>query len=298
MNFTLDQLLALDAIARTGTFAGAADELHKVPSAISYLVQGLESATDVDLFDRSRRKAVLTKAGQRILESSREVIERARALERVASELSGGWEAELHVIVDGALPIAPITACLRRFADPEIPTCLRVDIEYQEGVIDHFIAAPADVALYLGFGSEEQAKPYDLTPLPDLDLVLVAAPDHALANQPFTDAARAGHAELVVRDSSPRFSERAKAAFSGSRNLVYLADFHSKRIALLDAAGYGWIPKHFVEQDLNEGRLVILDPEMRRWTYQPQIVVRENQPLGRAGQLFVDTLRSTLEELV
>ncbi len=298
MNFTLDQLLALDAIARTGTFAGAADELHKVPSAISYLVQGLESATDVDLFDRSRRKAVLTKAGQRILESSREVIERARALERVASELSGGWEAELHVIVDGALPIAPITACLRRFADPEIPTCLRVDIEYQEGVIDHFIAAPADVALYLGFDSEEQAKPYDLTPLPDLDLVLVAAPDHALANQPFTDAARAGHAELVVRDSSPRFSERAKAAFSGSRNLVYLADFHSKRIALLDAAGYGWIPKHFVEQDLNEGRLVILDAEMRRWTFQPQIVVRENQPLGRAGQLFVDTLRSTLEELV
>lgn len=45
MDFTLDQLLALDAIARTGTFAGAADELHKAPSAISYLVQGLESAS-------------------------------------------------------------------------------------------------------------------------------------------------------------------------------------------------------------------------------------------------------------
>jgi len=298
MNFTLDQLLALDAIARTGTFAGAADELHKVPSAISYLVQGLESATDVDLFDRSRRKAVLTKAGQRILEASREVIEQGRALERVAAELSGGWEAELHVIVDGALPISPITACLRRFADPEVPTCLRVDIEYQEGVIDHFTEAPADVALYLGFDSQEQAKPYELTPLPDLDLVLVAAPDHALATQPFTDAARAGHAELVVRDSSPRFAERAKASFSGSRNLVYLADFHSKRIALLDAAGYGWIPKHFVEEDLKSGALVLLDAETKRWTYQPQIVVRENQPLGRAGQLFVDTLCSTLEALV
>jgi DNA-binding transcriptional LysR family regulator len=29
MNFTLDQLLALDAIARTGSFAGAATELYK-----------------------------------------------------------------------------------------------------------------------------------------------------------------------------------------------------------------------------------------------------------------------------
>lgn len=298
MNFTLDQLLALDAIARTGTFAGAADELHKVPSAISYLVQGLENATDVDLFDRSRRKAVLTKAGQRILEASREVIEQGRALERVAAELSGGWEAELHVIVDGALPISPITACLRRFADPEVPTCLRVDMEYQEGVIDHFNAAPADVALYLGFDSEEQAKSYDLSPLPDLDLVLVAAPEHPLAKEPFTDAARAGHAELVVRDSSPRFAARAKAAFSGSRNLVYLADFHSKRIALVDAAGYGWIPKHFVETDLENGSLVYLDAETQCWTYQPKIVIRKNQPLGRAGQLFVDTLQSTLEALV
>ena len=135
-------------------------------------------------------------------------------------------------------------------------------------------------------------------PLPDLDLVLVAAPEHELAQQPFTDVAREGHAELVVRDSSPRFAARAKASFSGARNLVYLADFHSKRIALLDAAGYGWIPKHFVDEDLESGALVVLDAETRRWTYQPQIVTRENQPLGRAGQLFVDTLRSTLEELV
>ena len=44
----------------------------------------------MDVFDRSRRKAVLTDAGIRLLEVSREVIERARALERVAAELEGG----------------------------------------------------------------------------------------------------------------------------------------------------------------------------------------------------------------
>ena len=87
MNFTLDQLLALDAIARTGSFAAAAKELHKVPSAISYLVAGLESVLEVEAFDRSRRKAVLTKSGQRILEASREVIERAQALDRVPETL-------------------------------------------------------------------------------------------------------------------------------------------------------------------------------------------------------------------
>lgn len=84
MNFTLDQLMALDAIARTGSFAAAASELHKVPSAVSYSIQGLESALGVDVFDRSRRKAVLTPAGQRLLDASREVLDQARMLERVA----------------------------------------------------------------------------------------------------------------------------------------------------------------------------------------------------------------------
>ena len=41
----------------------AAAELHRVPSAISYLVRGLESATGLELFDRSKRQAVLTPAG-------------------------------------------------------------------------------------------------------------------------------------------------------------------------------------------------------------------------------------------
>jgi len=294
MNFTLDQLLALDAIARTGSFAAAAKELHKVPSAISYLVAGLESALEVDAFDRTRRKAVLTKSGKRILEASQEVIERAHALDRVARELRDGWEAELHVIVDGALPMAGVTACLRRFADPDVPTCLRLDVEYQEGVIDRFDGYPADLALIIGFDGDGDQLGYDATPLPDLDLLLVASPDHPLASVPITAEARTGHAELVVRDSSPRFAERSKASFMGSRNLVYLSDFYSKRVALLDAAGYGWIPRHFIEADLAEGTLVPLDAETHSWTYQPQVITREEHPLGRSGRLFVETLLEAL----
>ena len=38
---------------------------------------------------------------------------------------------------------------------------------------------------------------------------------------------------------------------------MFLADFYSKRIALLEAAGYGWIPRHFIRSDLDEGTLQI-----------------------------------------
>jgi len=59
---SLDALLVLDAIARKGSFAAAAEELHRVPSAITYTVQKLEQDLDVQLFDRSGHRARLTRA--------------------------------------------------------------------------------------------------------------------------------------------------------------------------------------------------------------------------------------------
>ena len=290
MNFTLDQLLTLESIVRTGSFAKAAKELHRVPSAVSYLVRGLESSMGVDIFDRSRRKAELTPAGRQLLQAARDVLAKAQTLERVAAELKGGWEPDLHVVVDGALPMSQISKCLRRFADPKVPTCLRIDVEYQEGVIDVFEDSSADIALVLGFAGDGDDDGYDCRPLGELELVLVASPEHPLAGVPATVEARSVHAELVVRDSSPRFEKQAKPSFIGSRNVAYLSDFHSKRVALLDAAGYGWIPEHFVREDLKAGRLELLDSEPNCWSYYPQVITQEGAVLGRGGELFLETL--------
>ncbi len=74
--------------------------------------------------------------------------------------------------------------------------------------------------------------------------------------------------------------------------MVYLSDFHSKRAALLDAAGYGWIPRHFIEDDLAAGLLIRLDSDPAEWTYHPQIITRAGHRLGRGGELFLETLSS------
>ena len=290
MNFTLDQLLTLDSIARTGSFAAAAAELHKVPSAVSYAIQTLESALGLEVFDRSRRKAVLTDAGHRVLTLSREVIASGRRLERVARELQDGWEPELHVIVDGALPMNAVLTSIRRFADPDIPTHLRLEVEFQEGVIDRFEDAEGDLALVLGFNGDGDADGYDCIPLDTLELLLVAGPDHPLARIKVTDDNRTDHAELVVRDSSPRFNRRAKQSFIGSGNVVYLSDFHSKRVGLIQGAGYGWIPRPFIEADLKAGTLVQRNADPSAWTYKPQVIIKAGTKLGRAGHIFLETI--------
>ncbi|WP_230369313.1 LysR family transcriptional regulator [Paludibacterium denitrificans] len=60
MKLSPDALLVLDAIARNGSFSAAAEELHRVPSTITYTIQKLEQDLDIAIFDRSGHRARLT----------------------------------------------------------------------------------------------------------------------------------------------------------------------------------------------------------------------------------------------
>src|SRR5688572_33390864 len=74
MRLSLDSLQVIDAIDRKGSFAGAATELHRVPSAITYSIRQLEEGLGVELFDRRGHRAVLTDAGRELLRQGRRLL--------------------------------------------------------------------------------------------------------------------------------------------------------------------------------------------------------------------------------
>ena len=66
MNVNIKQLEALYWAGRLGSFQAAANRLHTTQSAISKRIAELEEALGRQLFDRSRRNAQLTPAGERV----------------------------------------------------------------------------------------------------------------------------------------------------------------------------------------------------------------------------------------
>lgn len=287
--FTLDQLLVLDAIAATGSFAAAARTLHRVPSAVSYSVQSLESSLGLEIFDRSGHRAILTAAGRSLLEEARDLMKRAHHLDALATSLGAGWEPELQVVVDGVVDFAPFLSVLKEFVERGIPTQLRVDVEYQDGVIERFEQDQAALMVALGLEDGGRLKG---VPLPAVEMVLVAAPSHPLAarSQLSHDDLR-GYLDLVVRDSSTTYARTPRRSFLGTQHVVRLSDFHSKRAALKSGVGFGWLPVHLASEPLSSGELVLLDlPNGNRWTYTPQLITRRDDPPGRAGTLFHELL--------
>lgn len=113
---TLEALRVMDAIDRRGSFAAAADELGRVPSALSYTMQKLEEELDVVLFDRSGHRTKFTNVGRMLLERGRVLLEAADKLTTDAEALARGWETHLTLVTEALVPTPAFFPLIDRLA--------------------------------------------------------------------------------------------------------------------------------------------------------------------------------------
>lgn len=93
-------LEVVDAVARNGSFSAAAQELHRVPSAVSYTVRQLEEWLAVPLFERRHRDVELTAAGAWFLKEGRSVVKKMQITRQQCQQIANGWRGQLAIAVD------------------------------------------------------------------------------------------------------------------------------------------------------------------------------------------------------
>src|SRR5215470_17588279 len=147
MKLSLDSLQVIDAIDRKGSFAAAADELHRVPSAITYSVRQLEEGLGIELFDRKGHRAVLTDAGRELLAEGRRLLRAAADLECRVQQVAKGWESELRIAVDTIVSIDRLFGLTGEFYEQRTGTRLRFSHEVLGGTWDALASGRADFAI-------------------------------------------------------------------------------------------------------------------------------------------------------
>lgn len=83
------QLKVFIAVADTGSFTSAAQQLHIAQSAISVSVRKLEQSLGVQLFDRTERRSTVTAEGQVLLSRARQLIAQFEQTRLEMSDLGG-----------------------------------------------------------------------------------------------------------------------------------------------------------------------------------------------------------------
>ncbi len=114
MPMELEQLRQLDAIARTGTFSAAADELHTSQPSISRSMRALERELGCELFSRSRNRAELNDAGRRALDHARAILAEERRMRDAFAELTR-TNRTLAIASVAPAPVWRLTGRVERF---------------------------------------------------------------------------------------------------------------------------------------------------------------------------------------
>jgi len=257
MRLTLEALTVLEAIDRKGSFAAAADELHRVPSAITYAIQKLEEDLGVLLFDRSGHRASLTDAGRELLREGRQLLQAATELESRVKRVATGYEVELRIAVDDIIPKERLYPLLQDFYREACGTRLRLLTEVYGGAWDALVTGRAD--LVLGAPGEGPAGGgYSTRPLGTVEWQFMVAPSHPLAQapEPIPPEEILKYRSIAAADSSRNLPPRTSGLLSG-QDVLTVPDMRDKIAFQRAGFGVGYLPVHMVRAEVAAGMLVV-----------------------------------------
>lgn len=262
---TLDALKVLDAIERNKSFSAAADELFRVPSAISYTVNKLEDELGVALFDRSKRKAELTAVGKMMIEQGRLILQATDELTNIVKQSANGWELELRICLDSILLFGPIYTLISQFQITYPWINIKISEEMFGGTWDSLKANRCD--LIIGATGEAHSNDYHSVEIGEVNFVFTVSSDHPLskAKQPLSQSLIKKYPSIVVADSSRNLPGRSAGLLDGQVRIT-VPSVDKKIEAHNLGIGVGYLPVHRIKQALVSGQLVTLslqEPEKR-----------------------------------
>ncbi len=257
VKLSLEALEVLDAIARKGSFAAAAESLFRVPSAITYTVRKLEEDLGVTLFNRSGHRAELTSAGAELLNEGRNLLNAANELEQRVKRVANGVETELAIAVSDILDMRAIYPVLEKFYAQNFGTRLKLLREVYGGSWDALLSGRADISL----GAPGDAPPgsgYIAKPIGTIQFHYAVAPHHPLAclPEPLHNQDIIRYRSVSAADSSRNLPPRTSGILSG-QDVITVPDMSTKLQAQIAGLGAGYLPKRLAEQCAAEGSLVI-----------------------------------------
>ncbi len=292
-NVSIRQLRSLVAIADTGKISSAANKLRLTGPAVTIQLRQLEDEFGLALFDRVSAGLRPTVAGQAAIEAARAVLDRLRQLSQEMNAIASGGKGTLTLgVVSTAKYFAPRMIAAFRRGHPGVVVDLVVGNRAE--MIEALRSNAVDIVL---MGRPPRDVPVRSVVFGDHPLVIVAPPGHALAGRRDIAKEEVARENFLVRErgsGTRRSLELFFADVPGKRDTVgaEMGSNETIKQAVMAGLGVAFISAHTIEQELQLGRLVILDvagmPIRRQWFANS----RTDRSLSPAMQAFSDFLLS------
>jgi LysR family transcriptional regulator, regulator for metE and metH len=180
MDLEVRHLQLVAAVADVGSLTRAGDFLHLTQSALSHQLRDIEDRLGAALFHRHGKRLVLTAAGEHLLQSARDVLDRLRQTEDTIRHLGNERRGVLRITTECTtcyhwLPKL-LTTYRERFPSVEV----RIDVEATARPIDRVLDGTVDVAL---MSTPVRDRRLAVRPVFTDHVVVIASPRHRLAGR-------------------------------------------------------------------------------------------------------------------
>lgn len=284
-------LRVFKAVVDCGGMASAELELNIAMSTISRHIKDLETRVGLVLCRRGRAGFALTPEGQQLYEATQRLLAATEGFRGSLHDIHQRLGGDLHVAVfektasNPAAHIPQALALLRERA-PQVQLHLHVNgiAVIERGVMDG--------QFQLGIVPEHRrSDSLDYTPLFDENMLLYAGAGHPWFTAP---PARADWRALRQQPLAALGYHSQNMELTHQRRLQRAATASDQEgVALLILSGHylGFLPEHYAQGFVADGRLRAINPALLRYTCGYSAIVRRSPEALRVTHAFLDCLR-------
>ncbi|AWL10745.1 HTH-type transcriptional activator BauR [Saliniradius amylolyticus] len=294
--YDLKLLRVFKAVVENGGFAAAEDELGITRSTISIHMSSLETRLRLKLCSRGRSGFVLTPDGQVVYKACLKLFAALGEFSGAVSGLSQALSGELVILHADILDeqrlelLAQVVARLNQQA-PELTITL--DGERIDHIEQALLRDKAHIGLFPGY---RKVAGLHYAPMFQEHLYLCCARSHPLfetddAN--IDDALLAGFpAVMPGLEISPDGREQLKKLKPGAS--AY--QFDSRKALIASGRFIGYLPYHYIQTDVEQGRFRFLKPECYHYPFEQSLVHKQGAAEPKKVDVFLDLMQHLIAQ--
>lgn len=287
-------LQAFIAVAESGSFSEAAEELHLTQPAVSKRIATLEAQLDTPLFDRLGRRVQLTEGGRALLPRAKQILQAVKDAIRSIDDLRGEVSGMLSLGISHHIGLHRLPPVLESFSKryPDVHFDIRF-MDSEEACEQLNLGA-----IELGVVTLDPAgtRPLQRRPIWRDRLQVVVARNHPLANAGDTDLDTLSRHTAILPGLNTYTGQIVKALFRDHKLSldVSMETNYLETIKMMVSIGLGWSVLPHTMIDTTVDALPIADVALERTL---GCVYHPGRSLSNAAGAFLEALDKARDPL-
>lgn len=278
-------------LVESQSFSRAAKLNGITQSAVSQQLRAMEKHFDVLIVDRSQKQFRLTREGQKLYESAKDILHR---YDRLVSDLQ-----EMRKVVSGTIHLSTVYSIGLHELPPYIKQFLtdfpsvNVRVEYRRSnlVYEDILQNSVDLGLV---AFPQKLRQLEIIPFMEDRLVLITPPKHHLANRKSITVQELAEERFIGFDQDIPTRKATDQIFKEAKmEIDPVMEFDNietvKRAVEIDA-GVAIVPETTVEIEVKQGLLKVVPFKGKQFSRPLALIHRKGKVLTPAMKKFIATL--------